>query len=117
MDHFLILLLNRLEEIGEANREIYDSESRDKMSDAVINGFVRPLDHFVLPATFGLFSDVGNAKVHAAIEEYIKSAAPEAHRLGLDSPDDRLAAFQNSDIHTARGQKYFDDFFGYTTLT
>ena len=39
MEELLKLLLDKLQEVGVVNDEIYDRECRDQMGDAVFDGF------------------------------------------------------------------------------
>ncbi len=56
MDVLLKKLLDRLGLVGKDHEEVYDTECRDRMSDAIFDGFIRRLDDFFLPPDFGLYS-------------------------------------------------------------
>jgi hypothetical protein len=113
MEDLLRDLLNRLGQVGEHHEEIYDTECRDRMSNAVFDGFIRRLDGFVLPSDFGLYSPDANARVREALATYIAEASVQAPALQLRSFHERLSAFQNGDVKS-NGGDYFDDFFGYS---
>ena len=112
MGDLLKELLNALEAIGEQLERLYDSDVRDAMSDAVLNGFVRENSEFRIPDDFGLHSDYGNKAVKDALEQYISRANAKASELGWSAVHVRLAAFQDSDI-ASEDDQFFDDFFGY----
>ncbi len=114
MDEILKRLLNELEAIGEEHEEIYDSEVREQMSNAIFDGFIRPKDGFALLDELGMRSPIANQEVRAALANYIAAANAEAARAGVSSFHDRLAAFQNSEIDSDGEGAFYDDFFGYS---
>lgn len=113
MDDLLKELLDRLGLVGKNHEELYDTECRDLMSNAVFDGFIRQIDYFFLPSDFGLYSPEANASVREALAAYIAEANAKAAALHLTSFHDRLSAFQNSDVKSESGD-YFDDLFGYS---
>jgi hypothetical protein len=106
--------LNRLEDIGAINEEIYDTECRDRMGDAVFDGFIRPVVDFNPPTDFGLHNPSANDAVRVALMEYIEKAKKLAPTVGVITFHDRLDAFQNGAIKSDAEGSYFDDFFGYS---
>ena len=114
MDELLRELLETLEEIGRSHEELYDSDCRDTLGDAVFHLFINPSPGYELPDDFGLDSDDANQRVRAALRHYVDSARESAAKLGLADFHARLAAFQNGDVRTSRGQKQFDAFFGWS---
>ncbi|HEX5105337.1 MAG TPA: hypothetical protein VFV87_16075, partial [Pirellulaceae bacterium] len=48
MDEILLALLIRLEAIGDEHEELFDSEVRERMGNAVFHGFVKPMYDFQL---------------------------------------------------------------------
>jgi hypothetical protein len=112
MDEILQLLLDDLDKIAESSEEIFDTEVRDRMRDAVHYGFLKPKSRYVLPDDFGMFTKRANAKVKAALHRFLDAAKTAAKKEGLVTPDARLAAFQNNEVTSAEGN-YYDDFFGY----
>ena len=114
MEKLLLELLETLEEIGRSHEEVYDSDCRERMGDAVFYFFIAPSPSYELPRDFGLCSDDANQQVRAALSRYVESARELAARLGLADFHARLAAFQNSDVRTSRGREQFDAFFGWS---
>ena len=112
MNELLLELLNKLEAIGHEHEEIYDSEVRDQMREAVHDGFLDLVPDYKLPDTFGLVSDKGNHFVREALSSYIEAAKSKAQELGLTFKQ-RLNAFQSTDVITSTGTTA-DEFFGYT---
>ena len=113
MEELLRHLLNRLDSIGKEHDELYDSECREQMGNAVMSGFVRALDRYDLPAEFGLYSAEANRMVRSALMEYVNLANAKASDVGMSGFHDRLAAFQNPEIESDIERNYYDDFFGY----
>src|SRR5690242_17128429 len=113
MNDLLRILLNQLDAIGEQHEEIYDSECRDKMGNAVLTGFIRQVDGFLLPQDFGLFSEDANLAVRIALGTYIHEANRSAAALDLKSFFQRLNAFQNVEVRSDVQGSFYDDYFGY----
>jgi len=101
-------LLNRLEEIAEEHGELYDTECREQMSKAVFNGFIFEKENYVMPNTFGLYEDEGNAKVKEALTTYIETMLPLAKEA---TAKERLEMFQD-EVYTESGESQ-DEFFGW----
>ena len=114
MDELLKQLLNRLEAIGATNEEIYDTECRDRMGDAVFDGFIRPVMNFSLPLDFGLRGGATNDAVRTALSEYIDQASRLAPTLGASTFHQRLNAFQDGSVKSDVEGTCFDDFFGFS---
>lgn len=112
LEDVLRKLLFRLEQVGENHEEIYDTECRDRMSNAIFDGYVRRLDGFTLPSEFGLYALDANEAVREALGAYIAEANEKATALQLSSFHERLSALQNGEVKSIGGN-YFDDFFGY----
>jgi hypothetical protein len=114
MDHLLKALLNQLERVGMSHEELYDTECRERMGNAVFDGFIRARDGFTLPSDFGLYSADANASVRNAISIYIAKANETAAALGMTSFHQRLSAFQNENVKSDVAGIYYDDVFGYS---
>ena len=114
MDEILRYLLNRLEQIGCVYEELYDTECRERMGNAVIDGFVRNKSDFVLGDDFGLHSGQANLTVKEALAKYIANANSMAVDLGITDFHERLAAFQNSNVNSEEEGSFYDDFFGHS---
>lgn len=113
MDKLLLKLLQQLEKVAETNEEIFDTEVRERMGVACMDGFVRHESEFMLPSEFGLTTNDANAIVRAALDDYINAANEKASSLGIVQFHDRLTAFQNSNVVTEEGNDY-EEFFGHT---
>ena len=113
MEKLLKQLLNRLRSIGETNPEIYDTECRNKVGDAVFAGFLRPATDFVLPNSFGLYNASANEMVREALASYIDEAGRHARISAHLTFKQRLKAFQDGTIKSDGVERCFDDLFGY----
>ncbi|MGD9128641.1 MAG: hypothetical protein PVH19_14790 [Planctomycetia bacterium] len=114
MEELLLQLLNRLEKIGNVHEELYDTECRERISNAVMDGFIRKKIDFVLADDFGLHTTEANFAVKEALAEYITNANVKAIELGVDDFHKRLTAFQNSNVKSDGEGNFYDDFFGYS---
>ena len=99
----LVALLDALEAIGKQHEEVYDTDVRERMADAIERGEV--------PASLGMFSDEGNRAVAAALHAYLSVARSHASALGLDA-DGRRAAVWNEEVTSSSGAPV-DDFLGW----
>jgi hypothetical protein len=108
-------LLKELLIVSNDNGEIFDTDVREQMFEAVYNGFLKPKEHFVTPDKFGMYSEEANRQIKAALEKYIKRANERAVKIGLSDPNERLAAFQDRDALIGEGEDTMlsDDFFGW----
>lgn len=112
MEELLRQLLNRLDVIGEEHEEIYDTDCRERMSEALWYGYLRNQSDYVLPDTYDLFTPEGNLAVKQALGKYIQDANAKAAELGIHDFHARMAAFQNDDVVSDVEGNYYDDFFG-----
>ncbi len=112
MEEALQALLEDLDEIMEEHEDVGDTEVAIQMTKAVHEGFISPKPDFVLPRDFLMSTASGNRKVRSALQRFLKKAAKVAEVEGLDSPQARLAAFQNMAIESEGGSCY-NDYFDY----
>lgn len=113
MERLLQALLEDLDAVMEEHEEIGDTEVSIQMTKAVHDGFISPKPGFVLPRAFQMCSAAGNRNVRAALKRFLTKAARVAAAEGLDTPEARLAAFQNMEV-LSEGGSYYNDFFGYS---
>lgn len=113
MKDILLELLDTLEKIGSTHGEIYDTEVREQMFDAVYQGFIAPQPNYLLPERFGLYDAEANQLVRAALTKYIAGANEAAEAKGLVSPSARLAEFQKAGVYTTNEGQSGDEFFGW----
>src|SRR5262249_51177607 len=115
MEDILLELLRRLERLGQNHEELYDSEVREQMGNAIMEGYVRRRPGYRMPDQFGMFSEAADAEVREALAAYTEKANAVAQEIGLAPFHSRLAAFQNSDVRTKPPVGiYYDDLFGHT---
>jgi hypothetical protein len=98
MEEALLQLLTTLEALGETHEELYDSEVRERMGNAIRDGYVREKPNYEVPSDLGMYSDEANEAVQRAIETYIAAANELARELGIVTFHDRIAAFQNGNV-------------------
>lgn len=114
MDELLRELLNALDIIGQDHEEIYDSDCRQLLGNAVFHSFIRPKGNCQCPENFGLFSESANQQVKIVLTNYIRKASQLAQELGLNTFHQRLAAFQNSEVQSDIERNDYDEFFGWS---
>ncbi len=115
MEAALLKLLKTLESLGDVHEELYDSEVRERIGNAIMDGFVRNLPGYFVPRDLGMFSDEANCLVQHALEDYISLANHLCREKGITKFHDRLAAFQNRDARVnPRTAVDYEDLFGHT---
>ncbi len=112
MEDLLRELLTDLASVAEQHGELNDSDVEETMTQAVFDGFLKPVPRYSLPDSFGMYSAEGNALVRAALARYIERATPLAAGQGLGFHE-RLSAFQNRECTVGPAQLGFNDFFHY----
>jgi hypothetical protein len=106
-------LMERLETVGAKHEEVYDTDVRERMSEAVHRAFLKPEPGYQFPPEYGMFEPEGNAAVRHALTEYVKRASARAGALGMSDPQERLAAFQDAEVATSGEGQTPDSFFGW----
>jgi hypothetical protein len=112
MQAILHRLLDRLDAIAEQHDEVGDTAVREAISDAVFDGFLRPVSAFALPDRYAMFSEEGDLLVKRALAEFLPAANHSAAVVGLSTFYERLSALQDVDIRSAGGS-YYDDYLGW----
>jgi hypothetical protein len=107
----LTQLLLALDRIQDEHGEVCDTVVRDVLRRVITEAFILPKASFVMPTAFGLFSADGNAKVGAALEHFLSCSEVQTTRATL-TPEQRLAAFEDADVRTDKGNTY-DCFFSH----
>lgn len=110
----LLRLLEELEAVSEHHEEIFDTEVRERLGHAVMDGFVRGRGPRVVPTNLGMATDEANSAVYSAIVQYVTDALSLAASVGLTAFFERLKAFQDRDVSTDGGNDY-EEFFGHTS--
>jgi hypothetical protein len=106
-------LLDDLDKVSNESDEIFDTDVRERMWDAVEKAFINPRPGYLLPSEFGMFTQLGNARVREALRRFIQRASAWAERNRVKSRESRLASFQDSAVASRKGSHY-DDFFGHS---
>ena len=112
MQAVLRRLLDRLDAIAEQHDEVGDTDVREAMSEAVFDGFLRPVPTFALPDRFAMFSKEGDRLVKQALAEFLPAAIQSAEVSVLNSFHQRPSAFQDGDVQSDGGS-YYDDYSGW----
>ena len=112
MQAILRRLLDRLDAIAEQHGEVSDIAVRYAMSDAVFDGFLRPISTFTLPDRYAMFSDEGDLLVKRALAEFLPAVNHSAAEARLLTFHERLSALQDFDVLSAGGS-YVDDYLGW----
>lgn len=112
MKKALKALLDALDRVAEEHDEIYDTDVREQMAEAVMQGWVLQTEGWELQEDLGLFSDEGNGAVREVLAAFLESARQGQDAEDLDTPARRLFAFQDPAVKSADGSPY-DEYFGH----
>ena len=114
MTQALKTLLDDLDRVAEEHDEIYDTDVREQLAEAVMQGWVWQTEDWELPDELGLFSEEGNRAVRQALASFLESArgAQEKEEGDLGTPARRLFAFQDPAVKSDDGSPY-DEYFGH----
>lgn len=106
-------LLDALDQVCEQHEELGDTDVRERMAEAIEKAFALKEPGYRLPRRFGMFSRQGDAKVRAALVAFLMHPEVALATRTLETPEARLAAFQDGTVTSSRGST-FDTYFGYT---
>ncbi|WP_147274353.1 hypothetical protein [Bremerella cremea] len=106
-------LLNLLDEIGNEHEELFDSDVRQNIRNAIMEGFVRHRLKYEIPQDFGMFSEDGNTAVRNAISEYVATGNKKADELEIRTFHDRLNVMQDDSVCSVNGNDY-EEFLGHS---
>lgn len=104
--------LTALDRIEAKHDELGDTDVREQIYTAVNRAFINPLDGYILPSTFGMFSEQGNVLVHSAIQRCLEHPQVLEASKTLSNSEDRLNAFQDHNVRTNEETSVFS-LFGY----
>jgi len=79
MQALLLELLIGLERISDVHEELFDSEVRERIGVAIMEGFVRAVPKYVVRTDLGMFTPDADAAVRELIVTYIE----RANKLGV----------------------------------
>jgi len=107
----LVRLLDAMESIGTSHEEIYDTDVRERVADAIERHLVTPSRSLAVPEDLGMFSDEGNELLRSAVERYLGEAMPIADALDLDEAT-RRSAIWDAEATSSSGLTV-DEFLGW----
>jgi len=81
MQQLLLDLVLRLEAIGERDESLFDTVVREKMSDPIFYGFIKPEPGYILPDEYEMPPEE-NLRIKAALGAYIEGAKSLAEAQG-----------------------------------
>ena len=102
----LYTLINELEIIAKDNEDLWEIESKLRLSDMMANAFILQKDGYILPTTFGLESKDSDEAISKALNKYIETML----LYKLDNPERRWRAFQDLDVDSVEDND-IEDFF------
>jgi hypothetical protein len=111
MREALIRFLDALESIGVDHEEVYDTDVRERLGEAIERNLIAPGGSVDVPAKLGMFSDEADERVVAALYRYLTAARRRADELGLDEAARRTAVWDPEATSTSGAT--VDEFLGW----
>jgi len=66
----LSALLSTLEEIGNSDEELYDTDVKEKMNEVIVEIFINENPDFIIPKSFSMFSELSDKKIQNAFKTF-----------------------------------------------
>lgn len=66
----LFALINQLEDIGASSEELYDTDVKEQMNEALVEIFIKENKGYQVPASFGMFSKSSDRAVQQAFTKF-----------------------------------------------
>ena len=107
----LIRFLDTLEAIGEDHEEVYDTDVREQLGEAIERNLIIPAGPIETPTKLGMFSDEADERVAAALGAYLTEARRQADELRLDEVARRRAVWDPDATSTSGAT--VDEFLGW----
>lgn len=107
----LVRFLDALEAIGVDHDEVYDTDVRERLAEAIEHNLITPTGPIETPTKLGMFSDEADERVAAALGAYLTDARRQADVAGLDEAA-RRGAVWDPDATSGSGATV-DEFLGW----
>ena len=105
-------LLDALEEVAEQHREIFDTDVRERMWEAIQHRYVRLERAYDIPLDLGMFSEDGNRHLRQALDQHLHNLVATAGIFTLDTEAKRLQTISSPAVRSRHRGYTFEDFFG-----
>ena len=105
-------LLEDLEQFGSTHEELYDTDVRERLWEAVDAALIRQSDGYAIPTDLGMFSPEANTELASIMSRNIERLRQVFAVFRLDTEQKRLASFLNPNLRTESGRTV-DEFFGH----
>ena len=98
------------ERLGRRYGVSADTDVREAIHEAIMEGFVERQEDFSLPQSFEMLSKRGDALVRGAVGRFLDAANEESERLGCSDPRDRLLLLRRAEVPLPERTGSYDDF-------
>ena len=96
-------LLDALDVIAEKDDDLTDTDVRERMYEAVYNGFIVQTPGYTLPSYYSLYKvKECNEMVRQALADFVSAAC----KSGSATPEQRFAEFQDDTVLSDGGNDY-----------
>lgn len=110
MRRIILEFLRELREIERRYGQIADTDVREALHEAIMEGYVERRENFSLPPSFEMLSERGDALVRGAVGRFLDAANEESERLGCPEPRDRLLLLRRAEVPRPERTGSYDDF-------
>ncbi len=98
MNEAVLRFLQDVKKILDQGGPFYDTDVREVVFHAIDEGFIKRRPGYVLPQSFEMLSDEGDALVRDAMERFLVAANAEAERRGCFDPGGRLLLLREAQV-------------------
>ena len=106
-------LLEDLGIIAEEHEEVFDTDVRERLSEAAERLVIRREPGYRVPEDLGMFSDEGNRRLRETLESDFERLNQVFDVFELDTEAKRRASFYNPKVRSDEDGYSVDDFFGH----
>ena len=104
--------LDALEEVASEHPELFDTDVRERMWEAVEHRYLRLESSYEIPRDLGMSTKDGNARLRAVLEHHLKDLVTIADALKLDTEDKRRQSLLDSEVRSQQEGLTYDAFLG-----
>ncbi len=105
-------LLDVLDTVGQVYESLQDTVTREALHAVAFQGFVLQKPGYCCPRKFWMMTVRGNQLLRRAMRLFLRRGECLAANEGLDTPEKRMAAFQDASVVSGEGSQY-DTYFGH----
>lgn len=105
-------LLDALDKVAEEHEELLDTDVRERLWEVIERRYVKLDPTYEIPEDLGMFSEAGNRKLRAALEQHLRNLVAIAECFRLDTETKRLRTLLNPAVKSEPHGYTYEHLFG-----